>query len=104
MRGIDAMLFLVALAIVANVLATVRVLRDTLSEPRQRAAQIAFVWFVPFIGAVFVWFFLSNPKIGGGPRYPADHVAPDTYVDLWGGHASSDHHDSAGHDGGGNGH
>jgi hypothetical protein len=52
------LLFVVALGLVvlaANVWATVLVMRDSLSEPSQRMAQLLMVWLLPILGAVIVF-------------------------------------------------
>jgi len=77
-EGADAVQFLVLLAIAANIYMTLRILRNRIFEPRQRAAQIAIVWLIPVAGAVFSWFFFAyeprdEGKGGdGGGHYMCD--------------------------------
>ena len=52
-------LFLAIIAF-ANVFASILVLRNAALSPRQRGAQLALVWFVPLLGAVFCGAFAAQ--------------------------------------------
>jgi hypothetical protein len=50
-----ALLFIcIAVILWLEIKATLIVLRDSLSEPRQRAMQLALVWLLPLLGAIVV--------------------------------------------------
>jgi hypothetical protein len=70
------LLFVVALALVAlaaNVWATVLVMRDSLSEPSQRMAQLLMVLLLPIVGAVIVFaVHRSVEKPSGKYKEPPD--------------------------------
>lgn len=71
----ELILFVALITIVAwmNVKATLLILHDTLSEPRQRLMQLALVWLLPVLGAIIV-FAVHRPaeKHPGKYREPPD--------------------------------
>lgn len=76
-------LLLVAIALL-NAWATRAILGDYLATPTQRAAQIAFVWFIPILGALFTLHFKrkdDEPSEGGYREIPnpGDDMASSTH-------------------------
>lgn len=68
---------LVSAALLLNLRATRAVLRDELSSPAQRRAQVAFVWILPFLGALLAIYLKRRDRgtaIGG---YPEEADADD---------------------------
>lgn len=75
---------LVAAVIVLNIWATRAVLRDDLSTATQRTAQIAFVWFIPLLGALFALHFMRKDEEPSQGRYreipnPGDDMVGSTH-------------------------
>lgn len=54
--ALELMGSLVVVLSLLNAWATCAVLRDQLSSPRQRAAQVAFVWLAPIVGALLTFY------------------------------------------------
>ena len=70
------LVFVLALVVIVfwmNIKATLLVVRDSLSDARQRLLQLLMVWLLPILGAVIV-FSVHRPteKHSGNYREPAD--------------------------------
>ncbi|MFC7297033.1 hypothetical protein [Herminiimonas aquatilis] len=66
-----------------NVKATVHVVRDKLSEPKQRFIQISLVWLLPIAGA-FMVFAVHRPEEKHSGKYshePENNVDPAHFVE-----------------------
>jgi hypothetical protein len=50
--ALELMVALLVVFVVLNAWATRAIIRDQLSSPAQRKAQLVFVWLVPFLGAL----------------------------------------------------
>lgn len=77
--------FLVVIAgsvLVANVLASRRIIRDDLATHRQKAAQFLLVWLAPIVGAIFVFFLTRNNLEPNSGRYPKRRNEPDEDIDV----------------------
>lgn len=76
-------LLVVALALL-NAWATRAILGDQLSTAAQRAAQIAFVWLIPILGALFALHFMRKDEEPAEGRYreipnPGDDMVSSTH-------------------------
>lgn len=70
--------------VLLNAWATRAILGDQLATPTQRAAQIAFVWFIPILGALFTLHFKRKDDEPSEGRYreipnPGDDMASSTH-------------------------
>lgn len=67
------LLALIGIVLWMDIKATMLILRDSLSEPRQRAVQLLMVWLLPILGAIIV-FAVHRPaeKHPGTYREPPD--------------------------------
>lgn len=66
--------------LLANVLASRRIIRDELGTSGQKVAQFLLVWLVPVAGAVCV-FLLTRSSLGpGAGRYHVEREEPDEDV------------------------
>lgn len=78
-----ASLLIFAIALL-NAWATRTILRDRLSTTAQRAAQIAFIWLIPILGALFALHFMREDEEPSEGRYreipnPGDDMVSSTH-------------------------
>ncbi len=87
---------------VLNMIATISTIGSPLLEKSKLPYQIAFIWLIPVMGAVFVLSLLREPSRS---RQSADHVSIDGYgdgaYDNYGNESHDSFHGDAGGDGGG---
>ena len=103
MRETYVALLLIALLAVANIYVTLRVVRDTVSETRQKAVQVLVIWLVPALGAIVTWLLISHePKQAelGYSEVPPD-MSSNIGGQIW---PSESSQDAASHDAHGSGH
>lgn len=92
----QSLALILAIIAFANVFASILVIRNAALSPNQRIAQLAIVWFVPLLGAVFCGAFAAQAGARGtrtstvDPLYlPSDGGAPvDPGGDLCGSEAA----------------
>jgi len=70
---------LIAILFGLNAWACRVVARDDLSSRAQHIAQVALIWFVPFLGALVVMHLLRKKPEKGMGRYPNDPEYVDDY-------------------------
>jgi hypothetical protein len=76
---ISLLLFLlVGIVLWLNAKASLAILRDSFSTPKQRTLQIIIVWFVPLIGALAV-LGVHRPTEKSPGRYPEETPPPDEF-------------------------
>jgi hypothetical protein len=80
----ELILLFVAVVVLVNAVASVKVLRVRVFSRSQHLLQLAIIWLVPIIGAVICIAFASSQALGPAapsthdPLYlPSDGVAPD---------------------------
>jgi hypothetical protein len=74
------LLAFVAAIFVANVLASIRIVRDKLGTSTQKVAQFLLVWLLPIAGAIFVLMLTRTSLVPGSGRYDAKREEPDDDV------------------------
>ncbi|MBS1160868.1 MAG: hypothetical protein H6R15_3287 [Proteobacteria bacterium] len=79
-----------AVIVAANLLATLRIIRCDFDSTAQRAAQLAFVWCLPVIGAVIVFFLTRANLEPHAGCYPKKKEEPDDVVVAQPDYSSSD--------------
>lgn len=81
--GTIAIGLLTCLALLANVIASHRVIVNPFSEFQQKRLQLAFIWFVPGIGAALVLAILVDKKSKWSGKYPTEaHLGDDPNVGI----------------------
>lgn len=68
---------ILGLFIILNLAATRQIMRNRLSERRQKMLQIMFVWLVPGVGAATFYAVLRDPNNKGSGQYRPDNSLGD---------------------------
>lgn len=79
---IGALVVIAGCVLIANVLASGRIIRDDLATHGQKAAQFLFVWLVPIVGAIFVFVLTRGNLEPHSGRYPKGREGPDDDLDV----------------------
>lgn len=87
----------VCLAILANLIASRRAISNPFSDFQQKWLQVAFIWFVPGIGAALVLALLIEHKSKSSGKYPEEtQLGDDPNVGI--SNASADYFHDGHHD------